>query len=75
MELDTLEIQGELEEIKEDIGRIIYWWRRYKGKRHKDTNGKFYDFSDVELLQRRLDVYFENPEDFNWDKPEMGVED
>ncbi len=58
----------------EDIKRIIYWWRRYKGRRHKDTKGKFYDFSDLDLLERRIEQYLKTPSKFNFDNPDMGVE-
>ncbi len=63
-------------EIKaEDIGRIIYWWRRYKGIKHLDAKGgKFYTFSDLDLLENRIKEYFKYPKRFNFDKPEMDIE-
>ena len=51
------------------IERIIYWWRRYEGKRTKD--GKVYDFKDIELLEMRIKEYLENPKGFDFDLPMM----
>lgn len=63
-------------ETKEEILRIIiYWWRRYGGVRHKDTSGKFYNFGEIDLLEKRIDAYFKNPEKFDFNKPEMGTGD
>ena len=59
--------------IKEKIARIIYWWRRYEGIRHKDTNGKFYSFNDLDLLERRINEFFSHPSKFNFDNPDMNI--
>jgi len=55
---------------KEKIARIIYWWRRYEGKRTK--KGKDYNFNDLDLLERRIDAYFKNPKKFVFNNPTMG---
>ena len=60
-------------QMKEDLDRIIYWWRRYEGKRAK-FGGKTYDFGDLDLLQKRFNEYYKNPDSFNFAKPDMGVE-
>jgi hypothetical protein len=62
-------IESELKQ-KEDIERIIYWFRRYKGTRV--GNGKVYDFLDLDVLEKRIITYLEHPDKFNFDNPEMG---
>lgn len=55
---------------KEDIERIIYWFRRYKGTR--TSEGKLFSFIDLNLLEHRIIEYLEHPDEFNFDNPDMG---
>ena len=57
----------------EDIQRIIYWWRRYKGIRNA-KHGKIWLAEDLDLLERRIIQYCKTPTKFNFDSPDMGVE-
>ena len=57
----------------EDIQRIIYWWRRYMGKRVE--GGKSYSFSDVDVLEKRINQYLKTPSKFNFDYPDMNIDE
>ncbi len=60
-------------ETKKEIQRIIYWWRRYKGTRVNE--GKVYSFTDIDLLERRIYAYLDNPKKFKFDNPDMNIDD
>ena len=66
-------------EKEEKIKRIIYWWRRYEGRRcnfkiGNITYDKIWRGVDIDLLERRLIAFSKNPRKFNFNKPDMGVE-
>jgi hypothetical protein len=55
----------------QDVARIIYWFRRYKGKKIKG-NDKCFNFNDITLLEQRILVYLDRPDRFCFNKPDMG---
>lgn len=57
----------------QDISRIIYWFRRYKGKRTLN-NDKNFSFNDIELLEQRILSYLDKPHEFDFNKPDMEIE-
>lgn len=59
---------------KENIARIIYMWRRYKGRRCRETTargGKLYTFDDIDELENRIELYFKHKEEFNYEEGEV----
>ena len=52
---------------EENIKRIIYVWRRYKGTRI--TKGKSYSFADIDILEQMIVRYWLTYEDFDVDTP------
>ncbi len=58
---------------QEDIQRIIYWVRRYEGLRDP-KHDKIWLAKDMDLLERRIKEYFQNPKKFNFAEPDMGIE-
>jgi hypothetical protein len=66
---------------QENIARIIYMWRRYKGQRCPDEItlgiqklkvwGKIFTFADIDELERRIELYFKHKKKFNWDRGEV----
>lgn len=58
----------------EDILRIIYWVRRYRGFRDKD-HGKIWTAGDLNIMEKRIEQYCKTPSKFNYDNPNMGIDD
>ena len=64
----------------ENIKRIIYMWRRYEGWRCNFKIGgtkidKCYTFSNLDELDRRIALYFQHKDKFNWNKGEVVFEE
>lgn len=63
---------------EEKIERIIYWWMRYTGIRcgeQIDSNGKVWRAQDIRVLQSRLKAFWKNPKKFNFNMPDMGIDE
>lgn len=55
----------------EDVGRIMYFWKKHSGT---DEKPKVWKQSDLNLLEKRLEAYFKNPDKFSYDYPVMGYD-
>ena len=66
-------IKRQKEQITNEILRIIYWIRRYGGRRSKEYD-KIWRGEDFDLLERRIKEYIENPKKFKFGNPDMGID-
>lgn len=57
-----------------DIERIFYWLRRYGGIRDK-KEGKVWRAVDMDVLEIRIKEYIKNPKKFDFDNPDMNIDD
>lgn len=55
----------DMDDLEENIKRIIYMFRRYKGIRAVD--GKHYSKLELAELSHRISRLFISPKDFDWD--------
>lgn len=66
-------VDGEAYTMEEMIERVYYWWVRYEGSRTED--GKEFCNMDLTELIHRLKLLHDEPEKFNFNKPDMEDED
>lgn len=60
-------------DMAEMVYRVVYWWARYQGLRTED--GKDYSKGDLKELIYRLNELHDNPDNFNFNHPDMNTDD